>query len=346
MSQGDEPTVKSITRVKAQSGVGYATEDVVIHETSKRRIVFKPWYIPHKTKAHGLAGKLILQEASEFGWADAKTINLDEAALSALRRSFEEQVEVAQTGEEGTLVLIRGTGVEEGTDADAREIAQALAGLLRRRDVLGRFAQEDLSEEIVMALRSSLRLQELKRAVQELRDLLDSGASDEQLYQDWCTDHSWAFGNAHTTADDIRRVSRTNEVDVLLPRVLTGYRDIVELKRPDHPVLRQHAGRDTYYWSREASQAIGQCHDYMDNLHADAAYGLRGRREIIAYHPRATIVIGRSADWSEDTYRALAGLNQRLSGITLMTYDQLLAQGDELVRLFTEEGRVAEPPAS
>lgn len=141
-------------------------------------------------------------------------------------------------------------------------------------------------------------------------------------------------------------MSRTDDVDILLPRVLTGYRDIVELKRPDHPVLRHDPGRGVYRWSSEASQAIGQCHQYMDHLHEDAAGGLRGRPEIVAYHPRATIVIGRSTDWPDDAHRALAGLNQRLVGITLMTYDHLLAQGEELIRLFTAEAEAsADSPA-
>ena len=194
--------------------------------------------------------------------------------------------------------------------------------------MLTRFVEAgSLGEEILAALRGTIRLQQLRLAVSQLRELLESGETDERHYQDWCSRHSWAFGNAYTNADDIRRVSRTDDIDILLPRVLTGYRDIVELKRPDHPVLRHDPGRDVYRWSSEASQAIGQCHQYMDHLHEDAAGGLRGRPEVVAYHPRATIVIGRSTDWPEAAHRALAGLNQRLVGITLMTYDHLLAQG-------------------
>jgi hypothetical protein len=50
-------------------------------------------------------------------------------------------------------------------------------------------------------------------------------------------------------------------------------------------------------------------------------------------------VIGRSAGWSRDKLRALHGLNRRLNGLAMMTYDQLLIQGERIIEL------VAEPPA-
>ncbi|MCA9233704.1 MAG: DUF4263 domain-containing protein, partial [Planctomycetales bacterium] len=66
---------------------------------------------------------------------------------------------------------------------------------------------------------------------------------------------------------------------------------------------------------------------------------------IVAYHPRAIIVIGRSHEWSANELRALHGLNHRLSSVTVMTYDQLLAQGERLLNIVapSEEGNVPEP---
>lgn len=42
-------------------------------------------------------------------------------------------------------------------------------------------------------------------------------------------------------------------------------------------------------------------------------------------------MIGRSKGWSENKLRALHGLNRRLSGVMIMTYDHLLAQGERLI---------------
>lgn len=86
-----------------------------------------------------------------------------------------------------------------------------------------------------------------------------------------------------------------------------------------------------YYFSAEVSKAIGQCHRYLDVFSQAAANGLLGHEQIVAYHPEATIVIGRSFSWDSAKIKALHGLNSRLSGISIITYDYLLAQGESLV---------------
>jgi hypothetical protein len=133
--------------------------------------------------------------------------------------------------------------------------------------------------------------------------------------------------------DDVREISTGDALDLMLPSVIAGYRDIVELKRPDMHVLFYDEAHKNFYFSADVSKAVGQCHRYLDVLHEVAAKGLRDHPEIVAYHPRAIVVIGRSSGWKEDRLRALHGLNRRLSGITVMTYDHLLAQGERLVEM-------------
>jgi hypothetical protein len=59
----------------------------------------------------------------------------------------------------------------------------------------------------------------------------------------------------------------------------------------------------------------------------------------MAYHPRATLVIGRSNNWQTEMFKTLHGLNRRLNGITVMTYDQLLAQGERLIEILATTGQ-------
>ena len=187
----------------------------------------------------------------------------------------------------------------------------------------------------------------MRAAVTELRLALDQGDDAESTYQDWCEKHSWAFGNAYVVRDEVREISPGDHLDLLLPTVIAGYRDLVELKRPSMEVLRWDDRHRNYYFGSEVSRAIGQCHRYLDVLHEEAAKGLRDHPEIVAYHPRATIVIGRSNNWPEDRLRALHGLNRRLSCINIMTYDHLLAQGERLVDLLSApHPHQAEPPES
>ncbi|MCC8471884.1 Shedu anti-phage system protein SduA domain-containing protein, partial [Xanthomonas phaseoli] len=168
----------------------------------------------------------------------------------------------------------------------------------------------------------------------------------EQVYQAWCEKHCWAFGNAYVIRDEVRNISSGDSLDLLLPNIIAGYRDIVELKRPDKDVLVYDSAHRNYYFSADVSKAIGQCHRYLDILHEQAKHGLLDRKEVVAYHPRATIVIGRSNEWDEEQQRSLHGLNRRLHGISVMTYDHLLAQGERLIEMMSPSASEALVPAA
>ena len=158
----------------------------------------------------------------------------------------------------------------------------------------------ELSSQLVSALKSAIRLNEMRAATAQLRNMLDSDVTEESAYQHWCDQHIWAFGNAYVLKDSVREITPSDHIDIMLSTIMAGYREIIELKRPDMDVLHDHDSRHrNFYFSSELSKAIGQCHRYLDVLHEVAAEGLRDHPEIVAYHPRATIVIGRSSDWSK-----------------------------------------------
>jgi hypothetical protein len=245
-------------------------------------------------------------------------------------------LQVAETGEEGSYIVVR---VSEGTAHlgahDPSKVAQALTKVLSQPEIVEHLEKTELNAALLNAFRGAIRLSEMRTAVASLRENLDAGKCDESIYQGWCEKHSWAFGNAYVVSDEVRNISISDKLDLLLPTVIAGYRDLVELKRPDMDVLYYDPAHRNYYFSADVSKAVGQCHRYLDVLHEVAANGLRDHPEIVAYHPRATIVIGRSAGWEHDRLKALHGLNGRLSGITVMTYDQLLAQGERLVEMLS-----------
>lgn len=220
-------------------------------------------------------------------------------------------------------------------------MTQALTRVLGQQEIVKHLADANLADELLRAFRGALRLREMQTAVAQLRTLLDQGDTNEQSYQSWCERNSWAFGNAYVMRDEVREISAGDSLDLLLPTVIAGFRDIVELKRPDVKVLHWDEVHRNFYFSADVSRAIGQCHRYLDVLHEVAAHGLRDHPEIVAYHPRAILVIGRSNDWRERKLTALHGLNARLSGITIMTYDHLLNQGERLVQILSEAAATA-----
>jgi hypothetical protein len=225
---------------------------------------------------------------------------------------------------------------------DRAEFVAVVAQLLADPEVVRQLRDPRLRDHLSAALHGALRAADLQAAADELTGALDAGETREEVYQQWCDRHAWAFGQAYVMRDDVRRLDPRNIVDLLLTE-LAGFRDVVELKRPDVPVLRADPSHGSYYFSSHASRAIGQVHKYMDVLQDTMSRSLEAHPLLIAYHPRATIVIGRSHKWRREQTRALRGLNARMHNITVMTYDHLVAQARQLLRVISDD-RLTQAP--
>jgi len=331
--------VQKVVRKTASSGkVDYAPP-VVLNETSKSKLHALAWFIPHSDGRTAFSLKLEgFVKAKDQPWIEdkAKTLTLSETSSLQLLKYLQTHLPLAAQSETGEFILIRvANGEANLTGHDPQELVGALTKVLSQSELLGHLSSTELTHELSTALRGSIRLSEMRSAVAELRSNLGSGEAGEQTYQAWCEKHCWAFGNAYVVRDEVRAISTGDNLDLLLPNVIAGYRDIVELKRPDKEVLLYDAAHKNYYFSADVSRAIGQCHRYLDILHQAAKDGLLDHKEVVAYHPRATIVIGRSHGWTDEQQRALHGLNRRLHGISVMTYDHLLAQGERLIEMMS-----------
>lgn len=329
----------TIKRREAKSrNISYA-EPVVLHESSQQRIVLTPFFIP-RSEGTQLSVKITTYAKQKPPLQDMvreeKCLSLNETAARKLSKCLKEHFVVSEEDSDGDYLVLK---ISEGTaklgQHDPAEVTSALLNVLGSEEIVQHLAGMELSQELVTAFHSAMRLSEMKNAVALLRENLDAGKTLEQLYQSWCERHTWAFGNAYVMRDEVRGISPGDSLDLLLPNVISGFRDIVELKRPDMTVINYDASHRNYYFSAEVSKTIGQCHRYLDVLHEVAANGLRDHPEVVAYHPRAIIVIGRSNEWNHEQLKVLHGLNRRLSGISVMTYDQLLSQGERLIEMFS-----------
>jgi hypothetical protein len=121
-------------------------------------------------------------------------------------------------------------------------------------------------------------------------------------------------------------------IDILIPR-LTGYRDVIELKRPDAQPLIEDRERGTWYWSSPAARAISQTLRCTEKLALAARNGLDDHPEILAYHPLGTIVMGRSETWPIEQRRWFVKLNATLHGVDIMTYDDLRRRAARMLEL-------------
>ncbi|UPU34493.1 DUF4263 domain-containing protein [Geomonas paludis] len=329
----------TIYRRPAKSAPVSYSDPVVLHDSSRSRITLIPFFIQHSDHTE-FAAKIVTykKQRPPLDWSviEEKSVTFTGESLQKLLPALRSHLRVSEEGADGEYLVIR---VQEGTanlgTHDPASVASALAKVLGQQEIVKHLQETELSTELVKALKASIRLSEMRSAIAALRNNLDSEITDEGTYQKWCESHSWAFGNAYVMRDQVRMVSPGDQLDLLLPTVIAGYRDIVELKRPDMPVLKYDLAHRNYYFSSDVSKAIGQCHRYLDVLHDEAAKGLRDHPDIVAYHPRAVIVIGRSSKWETGQHRALHGLNRRLSGVTIMTYDHLLAQGERLIEVLS-----------
>lgn len=336
MSADEDSAPISFERRTSQSGQVDYGPPVILHDSSRMKIQMIPFYVPRSDRTEtAIKLECYRKGQGEHNWvlARERTINLNEAATRKFVRSASAVFSIAEDAA-GEFVLIR---VSEGTahlgSHSPETVARAIMSALGQKEIVAHLEGLELSEEITRALKQSIRLSEMKHAVAALRASLDAGEASERVYQDWCEDHYWAFGNAYVVRDDVRTLSPSDQVDAILKHTASGLRDIVEIKRPDMRPLLYDDGHRNYYFSADASKAIGQCHRYLDVFAEEGKAGLRDHREIVAYHPRAIIVIGRSSEWSDSKQRALHGLNSRLHGITVMTFDHLLQQAERLIEI-------------
>jgi hypothetical protein len=325
----------AIERKAAASGhVDYASP-IVLSETSKTRVSAIPFFIQHSDHSElSLKIQTMRKTDPPFNWVEIedKSITLSEEATRKLAAELPKYYAVAGEDSAGDYVVVRmSDGYTDVANLDPDVAVSALITALGQEDIAAHLSGIELGEGLTKALRYSVRLSEMKTAMTELRGLLDGGTNDERFYQAWCEEHPWAFGNNFVVNDDIRDITIQDQVDILVPRLLAGFRDIIELKRPDVEVLRYDESHRDYYFSSDVSKAIGQCHRYLDVFTEAAKNGLIGNEHIVAYHPEATIVMGRMVEWPEEKCKALHGLNARLSGIRIITYDHLLAQGESLI---------------
>lgn len=334
---GTEELTKVVRKTASSGKLDYVPV-VVLNETSKTKLHILGFLFPHsdhtgfKVKLEGFT------KTKGASWVEdrEKTINLTEVSTLKLFKYLQTHLPLTDQPEAGEFILIKvANGAADLTGHDPQSLVGALTKVLSHSDLVQHLANTELTHELTTALRGSIRLSEMRSAVAELRSSLGRGESAEQVYQSWCEKHCWAFGNAYVVRDEVRAITTGDNIDLMLPNVIAGYRDIVELKRPDMEVLLYDKAHKNHYFSAEVSKAIGQCHRYLDMLYEFADKGLQDHKEVVAYHPRATIVIGRSHDWSDERQRALHGLNRRMNGITVMTYDHLLAQGERLLDMLS-----------
>jgi hypothetical protein len=224
----DTKDIKTVKRKQARSGAVDYADAVVLHDTRRTRVTLVPFFIKH-TEHTELSIKITTyaKKPPPDQWVvvEEKSLTLSGDATRKLRSTLQDYAAVAGEHEGGRYILIR---VDEGTaDLGAHDpatITAALTKVLSHEDIRSHLRDADLSSELANALRGAIRVREMQTAVAQLREYLEGGDNDERIYQSWCEQHTWAFGNAYVMRDEVRDISTGDQLDLLLPTVIAGSR--------------------------------------------------------------------------------------------------------------------------
>jgi hypothetical protein len=126
-----------------------------------------------------------------------------------------------------------------------------------------------------------------------------------------------------------------------------GFLDILEIKKPNHEVMREDSSHPgSFMWASEANKALGQVVNYIHQMELNQLQlAQRINREyreelgiqLFTIKPRAYILIGQSNGWSEIQKEVLRKLNYALHGIEVLTYTDLIRRGEGIIDLYTRK---------
>jgi hypothetical protein len=206
------------------------------------------------------------------------------------------------------------------------------------------------SKALIRQLKDLQRMSNIayyREKLEELRSHLERNHR-ESWWQNWIYSNNWLFGVNYNQPISKQRVGLDNIPDFLFPS-LDGFIDILEIKRPSHPVIIEDPSHPrTFVWSSETNRAIGQVVVYIQELEdhrREVAERLNEEFELIMGHklktvrPRAFILIGRSDDMPSPEKEGFRKLNHTLHGIEVLTYTDLVTRAEALIALYGSKRR-------
>jgi len=124
----------------------------------------------------------------------------------------------------------------------------------------------------------------------------------------------------------------------LFTSVVDGFADLVELKKSvlSRPILLPDSSHSTFYPSQELGRALAQAMHYLQVIE-DHRLQLVQLVKVPVLRPTITIIIGRSNDWDDPMKEQLRILNSTLLNLKVLTYDHLLAMGENILQLYAPE---------
>jgi len=184
-------------------------------------------------------------------------------------------------------------------------------------------------------LAAASKMIEYTKALDELKELVESPTTNESYFQKHLESHPWMFGSEYSELLPRKTWTRDDRLDYMLRKTVDDYLEIVEIKTAFSDSLFRHdSSHDSYYPSSKLSPVLGQVTRYIEEVE-------RNRDSIIAIDNadplkiRARIIVGR--DGGTEHQKALRNFNAHLHRIEIITYDQLVKIAERVLNVFKDK---------
>lgn len=210
------------------------------------------------------------------------------------------------------------------------------------KDKLNAFLPNYIAKEsltTVNVLKATTQIKTLKEISTEIKSEIDNNRS-ESWWQTYIHKNILIIQQGYLQAIEKMNISigKTKFPDYSLV-TFDGFLDILEIKKPQTPLLKEDSSRGNYFWDIEISKAIIQVENYIENVskNADAVRGFikdEFNIELKVVRPKGTILAGEYKKFTKqkekDDFRLLTLANKN---INFVTYDELATRLDNYIEV-------------
>ncbi|MEM1188123.1 MAG: Shedu anti-phage system protein SduA domain-containing protein [Pseudomonadota bacterium] len=205
----------------------------------------------------------------------------------------------------------------EGTDSSVEEFATAF---------------ESGDEDAVRNIAAASRLIGYRKALTELKNLIDDPETSEATLQKHLEKNPWMFGSEYSELLPRKTWTRDDRLDYMLRRTVDNYLEIVEIKTAFRERLFIHdEARDCFYPSSKLSPVIGQVTRYIEEVERNRD-AILAKDKVDTLKIRARAIVGRD---NPDEQAPLRNLNAHLHRIEIITFDQLIRIAERVLAIFS-----------
>jgi hypothetical protein len=330
-----------VLKPKIGGGGGKLREEFVIHSTDWMKIVVVYWVTDSSEPGRKHVNLRIEQYKKKpkdplFPEQPTQKINLEDEGIENLISSARAQSILKDSDVSDRVIVLKGQAAGEILKLSNRDIAAItqLVGSLTDENIQA--LAERVNPEVVEKIDSAVKYIRMEKSLNWLRAKIYEDV-DESVFQKWFDEHTWIFGKNYIDRVPKRTIGLQSRADLIYISV-DGFADLVELKKSvlSKPILLPDSSHNSFYPSQELSRALAQAMHYLQVIE-DHRLQLVQLVKIPVLRPTITIIIGRSSDWSDAMKEQLRILNSTLQNIKVLTYDHLLAMGENILQLYAPE---------